>query len=217
MKTVRTTFLALFALGTSSVALADEPAAADPAPAVAPTQAVPLLALAERQQSVNLSPLGVAFGSYALNYEYLAKDGHGLLAEASFGTGKDSAGNTTSDFGAGVGYRYHFAGGQSSWFAGPLLSYSAGNGTGTVSVNNGPTKAFDVNYSSVAVTANIGRRWVFADLINVTFRIGGGKAFRTFSTTSSDPDAQLAVDLVQKIVDFLPIAFDGELSVGVNF
>jgi hypothetical protein len=37
------------------------------------------------------------------------------------------------------------------------------------------------------------------------------------TTTSTDPDAQTAVKFVQDILTLLPIAFDGELSVGYTF
>lgn len=78
-------------------------------------------------------------------------------------------------------------------------------------------KTFDVSTGVFAVTANIGKRWMITDNINITFRIGAGYGNYSVSTDSTDPDAKDVVKAVDDLLHFLPVAFDGELSAGYNF
>ena len=178
-------------------------------------QEAKVAAEAPRVHSVNLSPLGVAFGSYALNYEYLLDGYHGFLVEGNFSSSSDDDTSNTSG-GALLGYRLHWSGEQNSGFIGLSAAYQMGSGDGTVTVNN-EKKTFQVDSSYWAVTANVGRRWAWDWGLNITFRIGAGYGNYSFSTPSDDPDAQLAVDLTDALLTILPVAFEGELSVGYNF
>jgi len=166
----------------------------------------------ERVNSINGSPLGVVVGNYSLNYERLLAGAHGLMVEGNFSMSKDG-GSKSMLYGGGVGYRWHWSSRQSSGFLGLLAGYSVG--TGEASVND--MKLFDLKISAPWVVANIGKRWAWDNGLNITFRIGGGYAKYNVSSDSSDPDAQQAVDLLQDLLNFLPIALDGELSVGYNF
>lgn len=185
---------------------------ADPAPAA-------LDSAIHKSNSVNISPLGVVIGSYALNYEHMFDGGHGVLAEGLLSiSGNDDA--SSLGYGGGVGYRWHWNGTQDSWFAGVNLSYLAGSGDATVeTTTNGMTtkEKFDVSLTEFAATANIGRRWAFDFGLNITFRVGAGYASREVSTDSKDPLAQDAVALMDDLVNFIPVAVDGELSVGWVF
>lgn len=169
--------------------------------------------------SINLSPLGIAFGSYALNFEHRLNPHHGLIAEAAFGSSTDANASSTN-FGAQLGWRMHFAGKQQGWFIGAMAGYLTGTGSGTVtSTVNGQTTSstFDVNTSTIKFTGNVGKRWLFGPGINVTVRFGLGYGKTSVSTDSTDPLAKDAVELVDALVNLLPITLDGELSVGYCF
>ena len=75
----------------------------------------------------------------------------------------------------------------------------------------------DMTIRTAQLVMNIGKRWQFDNGLNITARIGGGKAKRWVSTESTDPAAQEAVADVQDMLDFIPIALDGELSLGYSF
>ncbi|HUH04452.1 MAG TPA: hypothetical protein VML75_20795, partial [Kofleriaceae bacterium] len=66
-------------------------------------------------------------------------------------------------------------------------------------------------------TGNIGKRWAWDSGLNVTLRVGAGYGNYGISTDSEDPDAQEAVALVDDLLTLIPIALDGELSVGYAF
>ena len=161
--------------------------------------------------SVNINPLGALFGSYSVNYERLFDRQHGLLVEGVF----SSTSNDDSEASAGgllLGYRWHWSKSQDSGFLGANTSYQAGSGEGTV---NG--EKFEVSVTQLDFTLNVGRRWAWDGGFNVTFRFGVGRAVRTFDTTSNDPDAQRAVQLVEDAYEILPVSLDGELSIGWVF
>lgn len=161
--------------------------------------------------SVNISPLGALVGNYALTYEHLFNGSHGLIVE---GIGSRSANDDSSSlqFGGGVGYRWHWRGRQNSGFLG--LMVSQGIGTGTVTVNG---MDHDMSVKSTTITGNIGKRWMITEAFNVTFRIGAG--YGHYSATSKDDtmDGKAAEKTLNDLLSFLPVGFDGELSVGYAF
>ncbi len=188
------------------------------APAEPPTP--PLLEVRQtaltKENSVNLSPLGILSGSYGLNYERLLNGYHGLIVEGNFSSFSDSD-SSSSSFGGALGYRFHWRGNQNSGFLGLNVGYYNGTGTGSVSTNSGQERTFDVDTSVASITANIGKRWAWDSGLNITFRIGAGKGYYDITTDSDDPDAQKAVKAVDDLLTVFPIAFDGELSVGYIF
>jgi hypothetical protein len=169
----------------------------------------------DKKNSVNVSPLGIALGSYSVNYERMLGGGNGVLVEGQFSRSKNSDSSSTG-FGGSVGYRYHFNGTQNSWFAGVNAGYQVGTGTGSIT-SGGTTKSFDVDTTALAVTGNFGKRWALPADLNITFRLGAGYGKYNVTTDSTDPDAQKVVKLVDDLLTFLPVAFDGELSLGYAF
>jgi hypothetical protein len=126
-------------------------------------------------------------------------------------------GNSKSTrYGGGVGYRWHWSGQQQSGFLGILAGYSAGSGSSTVS-NGGAVSNIDLTIKAPWVVGNVGKRWQWDNGINITFRLGAGWAKYTVTTTSMDPQAQDAVQALQKLLTLIPIALDGELSLGYTF
>ncbi|MBA2543148.1 MAG: hypothetical protein H0V17_26135 [Deltaproteobacteria bacterium] len=197
MKTVAFAFVTTL---VPTVALADEAA-----PLTVEAKA------AEPANTINLSPLGVLVGDYALTYERLFGGSHGVIVE---GIGSRSAGDAGSSlqFGGGVGYRWHWRGRQNSGFLGLMLAQRFGSGSVT---ENGMTH--DMSVRSTTVTANIGKRWALTPQVNVTFRIGAGWGNHVATAKESTMEAKQAEELMNDILSFLPIGFDGELSVGYAF
>ena len=202
MKSIPLLITAIATLGLAAgTARADEPAAAEVS--------------AERANSINVSPLGLVVGSYAANYERLMPGGHGIILEGGYSrsTADDSS---AASGGAAVGYRWHWRGKQNSGFAGVTLAYYAGTGEGTVTTGD-MSETFDVDTRSLTLTANLGKRWAWDNGLNVTLRLGAGYGNYSVSTDSTDPDAQDAVELVDDLLTLIPIAIDGELSIGYTF
>ncbi len=173
----------------------------------------------ETVNSVNVSPLGVLAGSYGVTYERLMPGGHGGIVEGTLSRSSSDGSSATSG-GLTVGYRWHWRGRQNSGFLGINAGYARGTGNGsiTTTVNNVETKKnFDLSIGVFALTANVGKRWMLTDNINITFRIGAGYGNYSVTTESTDPDAKDAVKAVDDLLRFLPVAFDGELSAGYNF
>ncbi|HVU53369.1 MAG TPA: hypothetical protein VHL80_21940 [Polyangia bacterium] len=176
-----------------------------------------------KENSINGSPLGVLFGSYSLNYERLAGGTHGFMIEGTFshstGTSTINGDQTSSKsmlYGGGVGYRWHWSGQQQSGFLGLMAGYTVGTGSGTVSDMTG-TQQFDLTVKAPWVVANIGKRWQWDSGLNFTFRVGAGWAHYTVSSSSTDPQAQDAVKALNDLLTLIPIALDGELSLGYSF
>jgi len=210
----------------AATAFAARPAAADPAATAAPVAdpastapSSPLPALRaeapEPKMSINANPLAIIQGQYGGNFEYLVDGTHGLLVEADYW---HSSGTDSSAAGGGLrlGYRWHWRGRQDSGFLGVNVGAGLGTGSATVSNDAGQQMTYDLSVRTLEVTGDIGKRWMMGP-VNITFRIGAGYASRTASTSSTDPDAQKAARTVQDILAFLPVALDGELSVGYTF
>jgi hypothetical protein len=200
------------ALATAAFAFAARPAAADGSTATMPSVTA---APAERTVSINVDPFGAIQGYYGGNVEWL-HGSNGVVVDADYW---HSANDVASAGGAGghVGYRWHWRGRQNSGFLGLMVGGGYGTGTGTVTNNAGQSMTYDMTINTLEVTADIGKRWQLDNGLNITFRIGGGYAQRTASTTSTDPDVQQATKDFQDVLAFLPIAFDGELSLGYSF
>lgn len=201
--------LSLVILAPTSAAFAQ--ASPPPPPAVLPSTLEP----PERANSINGSPLGALVGNYALNYERLVNGTHGFLVEGVFSMRNDG-GSSSSLYGGGVGYRWHWSGRQNSGFLGLMAGYTVGTGEGKVGTGSGE-QVFDLTISAPFVVGNIGKRWAWDNGLNLTFRVGGGWAGYNVTSDSNDPNAQSAVDLVQDLLTFLPITLDGELSIGYAF
>jgi len=179
------------------------------APALAAAQPAPEKP-AESANSINISPLGVLFGDYAVTYEHLFEGQHGLIVE---GTALRSANDDASQrqFGGAVGYRWHWRARQNSGFLGVMVAQGLGNGEVEV---NGMTH--DMTVRSTTVTGNIGKRWMIGPA-NITLRFGVGYGHYTADAKDNTADAKMAEKLMNDLLAFLPIGFDGELSVGFVF
>ncbi len=194
---------------------------APPAPVVAapaaPTEAPPGTITEKRGEpanSININPLGVVGLNYALTYERLFAGSHGLVVEgiATISNGDDG---DSQQFGGGIGYRWHWRGRQNSGFLGVMFSQGFGSGEVVISDASGEMK-HGMTLRSTTVTANIGKRWMIGP-VNVTVRAGLGYGKYVAKAKEDTQEAKDAEELMNDILAFLPIAVDGELSVGYTF
>jgi hypothetical protein len=192
------------------VAFATHPASADQT--IQSTGPAPL----ERTNSINANPLAIIWGDYGGNYEHLFGGRHGLLVEAAFSSGGNDEASYTS-YGGALGYRFHWSGSQDSGFLGLNVGFGVGTGASTVANSAGQPMTYDLSIRTLYATMDVGKRWQFDSGLNVTFRLGAGRALRTVSTTSNAPDAQKAAQDLQDVLAWLPVTLDGELSLGYSF
>lgn len=199
--------LVIFASVSASTIAAAQPAQ----PSVTTIAPAP----AEKENSINISPLGLLFGSYALGYEHLFDGEHGLIVEGTFSR---SSGDNSSSYGVGgaIGYRWHWRGKQNSGFLGLTAAQSFGHGEGTVDVDGG-METFGVAVRATSVTANIGKRWMITDNLNATIRFGLGWAHYSVEAETDNPDAKKAEKIVNDALALFPVGIDGELSLGYTF
>jgi hypothetical protein len=169
---------------------------------------------AEPANSINVSPLGVLVGNYAVTYERLFGGQHGLIVEGIATIGSNDDGDY-SQFGGGVGYRWHWRGRQNSGFLGIMIAQSFGSGEVTIS-SGGAEMSHGMSVRSTTVTGNVGKRWMFGP-VNLTVRLGLGYGHHVAKAKEDTQEAKNAEELMNDILAFLPIGIDGELSVGYTF
>jgi len=188
----------------AAIMLVPSLAAAQPAPPLAVEKA------AEPTNSINVSPLGLVFGNYALTYEHLFAGQHGVIVE---GIASRSANDDSSQlqFGGAVGYRWHWRGRQNSGFLGVMLAQGVGNGE--VDLNG---MKHDMTVRSTTITGNIGKRWMIGPA-NITLRLGLGYGHYTVEAKEDSQEAKDAEKTLNDLLAFLPVGFDGELSAGFVF
>lgn len=169
----------------------------------------------EKTNSINVSPLGALVGNYSLTFEHLFNGTHGVIVEGntSFDSGSDAS---SYQVGGGVGYRWHWRGRQNSGFLGVMVAQSFGSGEVTTT-SNGQQMTYEMGVRSTTVTGNIGKRWMIGDAFNVTLRLGLGWGHHVATAKVNDQAAKDAEEKLNDLLAFLPIGFDGELSVGYVF
>ena len=165
----------------------------------------------EKVHSINPDLFGLTTGSYRLNYVYLLDGTHGFMIEPSLYMASEGNEEYTS-YGATVGYRWHWDGAQDSGFLGVNVGYASGTG---ISKQGG--EEYDLTVTQFSMVPNIGWRWAWDFGLNITFRFGIGYGDYGASTESDDEAAKAGVEALDNLLNFLPVAVDGELSLGWNF
>lgn len=185
--------------------------------AQAPAAPEPLVVekTAEPANSINVSPLGLVAGNVALTYEHLFGGTHGLIVEGVWSRSSDDNGDSMQ-FGGSVGYRWHWRGRQNSGFLGATFTQTVGSGSVTENLN-GAEMTHDMSVRSTMITGNIGKRWMLTDAINITARLGLGWGSHVATAKEDTQEAKDAEELMNDILAFLPIGFEGELSLGYAF
>jgi hypothetical protein len=190
-----------------------------PTVAAAQPDTAPSLSVTEKSEpadSINVSPLGLVFGNVALTYEHLFNGTHGLIVEG-YGNRESNDDGNSLQFGGGIGYRWHWRGKQNSGFLGVQVSQSMGTGEVVTDVGGTNEMRHAMSVRSTMVTGNIGKRWMLTDNVNITFRIGAGWGHHVATAKEDTQEAKDAEKLMNDILAFLPVGFDGELSLGYAF
>jgi hypothetical protein len=164
---------------------------------------------AEPKHAVNLS-VGALWAAPRVAYEYLWNGSHGFVLEAGgfYWPFLDMKGG-----GAAVGYRWHWRGQQESGFLGLLAGYDVNQGTATVTID-GMEESTHVNYETLYVVGNIGKRWMLPSNLNVTARLGAGYARRRADVRDDSLADEVVLD---EIFGLVPWTLDAELSLGYTF
>lgn len=165
----------------------------------------------EPRHSINLG-VGTVWASPSITYEHLFPGGHGLLigANAFYSVLLDGG----MGAGGSVGYRWHWNGRQDSGFIGLHAGFDRDLSPVRITIDE-MTEESDINITTFYLVANIGKRWLVRDNVNITARIGGGMALRYFDTDADDIEP--VVGVMQDIIGNFPMTVDGELSVGYTF
>lgn len=194
-------------------------ALAQPAPApMAPPAPEPLMLEQKKLEptnSINISPLGLVAGNIALTYEHLFGGTHGVIVEGVMSRASGDDGDSLQ-FGGSVGYRWHWRGRQNSGFLGVTFTQMVGSGSVTETVN-GAEMTHDMSVRSTMLTGNIGKRWMLTDAVNITARLGLGWGHHVATAKEDTQEAKDAEKLMNDLLAFLPIGFEGELSLGYAF
>ena len=172
--------------------------------------------------AINTSPLGPILGLYALNYELLIGQKHGLFLEGIY---IDYRGAIFKPSNPGVGgrlnaqYRWHMSGAMESFFVGIFARYynfTYATTEKVVTNGNNAIVGFDMNITSYGVGLNIGWRWIGSHGENFAVRIGYGPSSASASATRSEQSIlQRVADL--KNGEVLYGGIDAEVSVGYAF
>ena len=165
-----------------------------------------------RANAINLSVLGFVIGNIRLTYERLLRPKHGAFAEAIVAPDV-LQGFDFVEYGAGVGYRFHWRGAKTSGFVGATLSVTHGSGTKpTLKLGDEDTVDFTGSVWTFGIAPHVGKRWLFEPSgVNLTLRFGGGFAYRVVDPSSGSP-----AEATHNVEHNFLIA-DGELSVGYSF
>lgn len=169
---------------------------------------------AKFNQAINFCPVALALGIYSMNYERLLNEHHGIMVRADY----ESIPKTYTDANINVGgkaailnYRYHVKGGLNSCFIGAFSRYRVYNGDGKLD-----EATFDFKLSEVTVGANVGRRWILRNGLNLTFAVGYGFFMDKQSPADLSEGASESVHQFKNDYDLYNGLF-GELSIGYAF
>ncbi len=175
------------------------------------------------KQALNMCPLAVAFGIYAVNYEYMFNRTHGIVGRIDYEAISDKySGDPIEASGLSftVNYRWHYSGAMESLFFGAFARYRSYDGNGTSDTDLGhiiPDKLkFDFNMTELTVGLNAGKRWVWNNGFNMTFSIGYGFAMLD---KERDPNVASVKSTINKFEDEYTFLgpFLGEFSIGFAF
>lgn len=172
------------------------------------------------KHSINFCPGGIAFGVYAMNFEYLFKPHHGMVVRFDYEAVPKSyteANIESSGVAFILNYRYHFSGELGSTFIGLYSRYKIYNGYGRLEAEDFDfTQDFDFNLKHFTLGINAGKRWVWNSGFNITFQLGYGLDTDNRTATPSNADIESTLDLFENDYAFID-PFFGELSIGWAF
>ena len=166
------------------------------------------------KHALNFCPVAIAFGIYAINYEYLFKPSHGIVARFEYESIPKSyteASIESSGVAFSLNYRWHISGEMKSPFIGAYTRYRTYDGAGTLE-----STVFDFTKSEFALGLNAGKRWVWNSGFNVTISLGYGFSFDDRVANPTNMNIESVLNKFEDDYDFSGPLF-GELSIGYAF
>ena len=168
----------------------------------------------EINQAINFCPGGIIFGIYAINYEYLVNQKHGLVPRFDYEMVSETLSDDTMEangYAFTFNYRYHFSGGMESYYVGSYVRYKLYEGNAT----DGATK-FDFTLHEYTLGLNAGKRWVWSSGININAAFGYGISKLEKEMDPTSPSIEAKLDKFIDEYDFIG-PFYGEISIGYAF
>jgi hypothetical protein len=168
----------------------------------------------EFNQAINFCPGGIIFGIYAINYEYLIGQKHGLVPRFDYESVSETLSNDTMEaigYAFTFNYRWHFSRSMNSFYVGSYVRYKLYEGNAT----DGATK-FDFTLHEYTIGLNAGKRWVWNSGININCAFGYGISQLNKETEPTSPSNDAKLDEFIDEYTFIG-PFYGEISIGYAF
>ncbi len=168
----------------------------------------------EFKHALNMCPIAVVFGIYAVNYEYLFAPHQGMVLRYEYEVVPNTytdANIEASGMAFVFNYRYHLKPNMSSAYVGAFSRYRIYSGDGTLE-----TQDFSFDRKDVTLGGNVGKRWIWKSGFNINFMVGYGYSFDDRTADPSNATIESKIDEFEKEYDFLG-SFLGEFSVGYAF
>ena len=135
--------------------------------------------ISRKMHTLQVNPLGPLLGSYAIDYELLLGQKHGVSLDLLYATGKDLGGNKLDGHGFTLSYRRHLQGRMESNFVGLFFRRSELDGD-----LKGDDERFSYHYRSLAIGPLYGERHIWKNGMCWTWKIGYGYPIFDFEWTS---------------------------------
>lgn len=168
----------------------------------------------EFRHSINMCPLGIAFGVYSANYEYMITKTHGIVFRLDYedipDTYSDAKINVNGKA-AVLNYRYHCDEKLGSFYLGAYGRYRIYEGDGNLN-----SQKFDFDIKDFTVGLNAGKKWVWDSGFNINFTLGYGYTFRDKTQSLSSTEINKSIKVFEDDYAFID-AFLGEFSIGYAF
>ena len=166
------------------------------------------------RHAINMCPGGIAFGIYAVNYEYMINKNSGIVLRFDYEsipkTYSDAA-IETSGIAFILNYRWRWSPDLKSEYLGAFLRYRLYQGSGIIEATN-----FDFTIPEFTIGLNIGKRWVWKSGFNINLALGYGYSFERKDIQPSNEAIESSIEVFENEYDFIN-SFLGEFSVGYAF
>lgn len=132
-----------------------------------------------KTHAIQVSPLGLLLGTYAVDYEVLLGQKHGFCLDLLYADGRDLSGNELKGHGFTVGYRYHLQDRMAANFLGVFVRRSEIDGE--IEVDD---ERFSYHFRSLAIGPLYGERHIWKSGVSFSWRLGYGYPIFDFQWTS---------------------------------
>ena len=139
------------------------------------TQAIP-----PKTHAIQVSPLGLLLGTYALDYEILLRQRHGFCVDLLYANGRDLSGSKLEGKGFSISYRYHLKGRMNSNFLGIFLR--KGEIDGEIKEDD---ERFPYHFDSLSFGPLYGERHIWKNNMSFSWKLGYGYPLFDFKWRSA--------------------------------